>query len=800
VTTFTAATFASALGVTRQAAQQLLRASPPSGRTIVGGNVAPTWRLCDLPERVSIRLATRARELRFDTALDLLLARLAPWQPPFPLGKIRADQVEAARLLREALQSFAAKAIASEGSIASLVDEGLAAYARSFGYPISDRHWRRLLDRTLERAAADGDVTRLEIYLPDSIRPQAPQTTPAEGRAFPTLAAALQSIAGRVIDTDARETVWGAAMVDLEAASKRGVPEKRARRQLVEFLFPACPDLSVSTTALAKTLKVKFTAWRRAEGSVTAIIDRRRTNGGHNRWEKLPEDVLDRLVARAVTHGGRIAQAWRELWLEGLLSPECYRRFCMDWTNKSRIPQSIRAQVEAAVRTLVPLHQGGRAAQAALPSIALDSSLLASGQEFSSDDQTSNHLVWLQDEDGQPVRDEKGRPVLFRPQILGSEDSASNYIAHVSILPRPTYAAVDILQHVIGMHDAMGGLPRLLRWEHGMWEKSLLVAGRDAVSWDDRIEGLRQIGVQITHATSPGAKPIELAWKNLQARTDHWHGYVGREGRHDLPEQTKRARTEVLAGRAHPAEWFMSFNEYCARYQAMVDAYNDEPQGGKLGGLSPRQSYVQRKTAGPLVYFDDRVRHLLKTNRRAYRVTKNGITIGGHQYFGSEVAPLLGKNVLAWFDSEDPSIIVLTDFNHRNPVAVPLVQRPHAASPGSAEMKAALSARAKHAAWGKTYHAKLKRLFPEEFDGRTKRPVLVDADTVKVGTEIEAARANLKSEQRQEENCRRRVTRVAEKVNVAIPNKRRGGDEESLAALRILERSGVKAINPIHSK
>src|ERR1035438_3033727 len=84
----------------------------------------------------------------------------------------------------------------------------------------------------------------------------------------------------------------------------------------------------------------------------------------------------------------------------------------------------------------------------------------------------------------------------------------------------------------------------------------------------------------------------------------------------------------------------------------------------------------------PPMQFSAGLRYLLAHDKRLARVTLNGITIQvgktKFNYRGQEIAHLVGREVLAWFDPENPETIVVTNPDRPNPICVARSENPSA--------------------------------------------------------------------------------------------------------------------------
>src|SRR6266705_4543158 len=163
--TFTASEIGQSIGQSRFAVRRAL-ASVPSARVIRDGNETYAWTLAALPQ-----------------ALHDAFARspLKAWQSPIPLAELHPDLISAATKLRESFApTFANRFQDDTRSNTELAVAGVDDYRKTFGHPISPRHWQRLLDRITTRDGGVENWSRLEIYLPDETRLRRTPETPRE--------------------------------------------------------------------------------------------------------------------------------------------------------------------------------------------------------------------------------------------------------------------------------------------------------------------------------------------------------------------------------------------------------------------------------------------------------------------------------------------------------------------------------------------------------------------------------------------------------------------------------------------
>ncbi len=122
----------------------------------------------------------------------------------------------------------------------------------------------------------------------------------------------------------------------------------------------------------------------------------------------------------------------------------------------------------------------------------------------------------------------------------------------------------------------------------------------------------------------------------------------------------------------------------------------------------------------PPKQFHAALRYLLAHDKRLARVTLNGVTVEigkkRFNYRGREIAHLVGREVLVWFDPENPEIIVVTNPDRTNPICVTRSEKPNALesliAPDSVTLTKELSRVEHQASYMKTRFNVLKTKFP----------------------------------------------------------------------------------------
>ena len=216
---YTAAQLALALRLNKRNVLKALGNTPAASTAIVRGNPTPVWPLAALPESVFTRLQTNAAKTQetpaqyVDGLVKLATHGLTPWQPPLTLAEIADNCLAAATRLRAALLPALQRHESNLLSAAEGEQLGRADYQRAFGHAVHERHWRRLLARTLQRAGSGKEFQRLELYLPDNPKPKASAACLLPHEAgFTELRATIQSFTHPAAPSAAEKTLlWSQA-------------------------------------------------------------------------------------------------------------------------------------------------------------------------------------------------------------------------------------------------------------------------------------------------------------------------------------------------------------------------------------------------------------------------------------------------------------------------------------------------------------------------------------------------------------------------------------------------------------
>ncbi|HLZ53799.1 MAG TPA: hypothetical protein VKS19_04900, partial [Verrucomicrobiae bacterium] len=299
-----------------------------------------------------------------------------------------------------------------------------------------------------------------------------------------------------------------------------------------------------------------------------------------------------------------------------------------------------------------------------------------------------------------------------------------------------------------------------------------------------------EFGVKFIHAIRPRTKVVERVGGMFQDIAEGEPGYCGRDERRDAPESLRKQMAEVDARKTHPSKYFYSLDQWNRRIGQIVDQYNEEAQQGHiLVGLSPEQAFeAHMNPENPPMQFSAMLRYLLAHDKRLTRVTLNGITIQvGKQKFnyrGQEIAHLVReKEVLAWFDPENPETIVVTKPDRTNPICVSRSQNPNAleslVEPDAGTLGRELARIEGQGSYMKTRFNVVKAKFP-----LPQRQLLAAAQAVNLGEEIASRKSAVAA--RTVETRRRSAANKNKARRLEIPTVLVDDDEQSRRALELL--------------
>ena len=675
--TFTAAQIAIASGKSAAAIRQNLADVGPAAQVIRSGNLADVWRLDQLPVAMQSTIADHARQRGYRDSEHLLTEPGATWQPPTPLAQCGPDAVARAAKLKSAFLPLL-EAIATDSRTQSEIEASLAnAYQVNLGHAITPRWARHLFNRTIERDRGRREWHRLELYLDEKTgrKPGASKPKPCQKYDLSPLADALAAVKN-VDDPTLQERAFlfdSAFRCFCELKEAAPAEEKAIRRVMVGWLFKAA-RLSKDVGSLKRTFQSKFIQWEEGGRAPLAIEDKRRDNSGNWRKPDFKPD-LEKIRNSAVLHGGNETLAYRKLRQAGELSDAFVNHYRFDPSdNKSYVPGPVRAAITNEVEMCGPIHRGPWQAKMRGPYTPRDWSGVAPGDWFSGDDVTWNHYWYFHDERGQ-LHIERGECLLLH-------DLRTGYILDF-VLVAGKYNSRHIRKLILAVHDRHG-LPHTgFYFERGVWKARVItdIAAREDNPWRETESGLAEYGLQLTNARTPRAKTIEGLIRILQERMRTEPGFVGFNERSLEMERMQDFLARCHAGKAHPADKLLSMEQWKSRLDAIITEFNADVQNGKmLRGQSAQEAWHAGLAKTPLRQLPESARYLLATHCRKAKVHQHGIvlTIGKNQmlFCNDQTGPLIGREVLAFFNLECPELLTVTDLKRQNPFTVKAISLP----------------------------------------------------------------------------------------------------------------------------
>lgn len=779
---YTANQIATALEVSPQAVRKSLSNVPQSKTKIVAGNEAAAWVFQRLPESLRNRLATESSRRGYRSAEAMLSAPDAAKEPAPALDKIREMDIDHATKLRTALRPWLAQRHSLRISSAEMEAQGVADYARQFGSKISTRYWRKLSALAIERDRGAENWDRLELYLPKNPQPKASAQRSVDADIadeFADVESYIQACGNPIAPSETEQRhVWLLALEKQAHLVRGGWTEKQAARLVRQFLFAKAAFLAPSRDALWLAFKRKLSALVNSGGDPKALRDRREENG---QPFELPEADRDLLINRAVWYyGGRTSQAWRDLLRSGFSEP-VRQRYADKAASKSHVPASIRESVEPEIEIFIAMHQGPRAFDSIKGHVERNYDGVHSLVCMSADDFTFP-CYWY-------VPDGKGWFTLTRGQTLVFIDFRSLAILGWSMQPDRNYSSLTIRSlctHVFGTH----GVPKVLQFERGIWKSSSLLTGRrpPPFEFSQVVNGLHEFGIKFIHSIRPRSKTVERVGGLLQDLMEAEPGYCGRNERKDAPESLRKQMATVEARNAHPSKFFFSYDQWYTRFGEIVDAYNAAPQQGRmLDGISPDDALKQFADEKAPMPFTAGARYLLAHDKRVCKVTLNGVTIQvgkkNFNYRGAEIAHLVGRDVLAWFDTENPESLVVTDMQRKNPICVgrsnPVDALECVTAPDSGQLATELRRIEDQASYMKARFKVVHSKHP-----MPQIRLLADTRTLQLGRQIEEQKSQREQAAVNVQRNRKRAHTLARQMNV--PAALVDNDPETLRGLELL--------------
>jgi hypothetical protein len=682
---YTASQIARAAGISRQAVYAGLERVTPAGQVAVESKAADAWVFSALPLDWQMAIARRAVRRGFENG-ELFLASLplAPWSPPLPWDRVPGKEQGKAARLQKALAR--ALELRSGGTAAGDVEKaGIEDFRSNFGYKISGRHWRRLLQRTIERDGGEENWQRLEIYLDERTFNAAEPKREAVRNEYKhhDRDDVIATLENRLNPTPLdRQFLWHATFRHFEQRTET-LPTRAERsifkRSLLSYLFKAFPGqaLCAGLTTLKRRFNEKLIQWRNGGRIPEALEDRRALDSGNFHKQDFSAD-LKKIRDLAIQLDGGESLAHQMLRERGELSPEfCQRYQYSPRQNKSALADSIRDAITPEVDMCLPLRRGPWQARMRGPYIPRDWSDVKPGDWFNADDVTWNHYF--------KERNAAGRWIVMRGECLLMTDLRTGYPLDFLLVPGK-YNGEHVRRLALEVHDRVG-LPRCgFYFERGVW-KSRLVVGDNRhgtpVSWREAENGLcsSELKLTVRHATTPRAKPIEGLLHILQDRMRCIPGFVGFNERTEEFERVQALKARADRGDAEALAQFPTKTEWRDKIAAVLDEYRNAPQNGKmLEGSSPAEAWADEIRQRPLRRLPDEARYILSTHRKKTKVHKDGIIItirGKHLvYYNEHTGKLIGQEVTAYYDLERPELLTVHDMKRNQFFSVRSVALP----------------------------------------------------------------------------------------------------------------------------
>jgi len=660
------------------------------------------------------------------------------------------------------------------------------------------RHIRRIIKEVIRRDAGLKQFDRLHLYL-EKNPPQIAKLAPAPD--FADLMEATQGFTNPADPSTAEEANFlRKAWHSLQRLTLRGAPPKRAKAEMLEFLWQRMPWLSSSRRGLADKIARKFHHYEVGHGEAVQLLDGRAARGGERRREAFNADQTEHIIWHAARNcGGRVAQAMEDLLAradELALSGDFVEFLLTHRGTGSYVNRRLLDAVLPEVEMLAPYFLGKKALDDATAPLRRVYDKLPSMASVCADDFTMPVYCWLNDEAGQPILDARGRPVLTRGQVLLFQDVRSRKIIEWVLIPERNYTSLQI-RTCMNRVCRQNGIPGVWYFENGIWKNSRAVKQTAPAHWsiarsvEETEFGWERLGVRFIHARRARSKPIEKIGDQMQRLMEGEPGYCGRDERRDCPEETKRAKLAVEAGRERPSVHFRSFDEWETRLGQIVQRYNSKAQGGRLQGATPDEAFeTYWPHNDPPTPLDAGCWHLGAHLVRKFTVGNGGITFkigkAHFSYFDENLSPFRNREVLAWFDPEQPESIAVTEPNDRlgktacfvsrhNPVEFDATLRPD--SPEAADYRRELKKQHGFNAYPKARYNSLKPKFQPTF-----RTVVVDRETAAMAEALQRGSDDKIAVMKEEDFAVRRIQDKARRLG-QMPTELRDYSPETEAAL-----------------
>ena len=605
----TAAQIAAVLAVSPQPIRKSLRHCPATGKTVVSGNIANIWHAAALPPALVSRLVRAANAKGFQTVGELVRAGISTWKSPVPLDDISDQCLSQSSRVKDALLPTLRRL--SIFPLADAIRDGMADWEKIFGHRISERHFRTLIDRTIERDGGQGNWERIELYLPK--KPARKSAAPKAAPDFPFLVQAIN-------DNWPKDDIWKLVFKTLNDLARAGCPRKRAARQLREFLYLWMADkLHPSRDAFLKTFNRRM---ERAQAGEQ--FDKRADNGaGDGALTKqikalpwfIPAARFFYLLTNRTEDSGSVPEALRQTvrlpnlpigWDASIkgrfakalslkensgndvnlpICPPGLREMILarEAAGQPMVPRRIAAQITVNPATVRQYRNPTNAALDFLNATGGmrlftdergEKRLARAGEIIEADDATINFPVCVPWNRGGDLCSEKFGVRVGRFQWLVAIDVGTSFIVghNYTMRPRGSYRGEDVLS-LFRIICLQHGIPRRWRLERGVWKSNLVTTA------------IRAMGAECDSVYSPHQKPfIEGLFNTLWTKLSvHFPGaHVGRfMGEH---EQANDLLTACQRGQKDPRRYFPMLSNAVAAFGEVIAEKNRTPVMSKYHG------------------------------------------------------------------------------------------------------------------------------------------------------------------------------------------------------------------------
>jgi hypothetical protein len=463
---------------------------------------------------------------------------------------------------------------------------------------------------------------------------------------------------------------FDAAFLHLGRLADAGADQEHLRAWLLDWMRTNTPagTVSQSLAGIRKKFDRYLAKWVAGGRKPTALKPGWQAAACERRKPALPKDESDLLIENAIARqkNGSLRAAWSACW------PELSEPSRIAYPARTSVPRKVYQQLGPEIRNLWDWYHRPRFAELNGACIRQDHSLYFAGDIYSADDLTLEIYYY--------VEDGNGWFQLIRGQFLVMIDVRSKRILDFILIDERGYKSADVRRLVTAVCEEHK-LPRVgFHFEGGSWNARMTGGGARVDLYEDRRETFAErLSLRIITAL-PGnarAKIIENVNGLLQRLMPGELGYVGPNEQTIKFERIQAAKAAVARGertRTHPAQaGFRSEEEWFQRLHEIADTYNTTPQDSRVMGgnqvvrMTPNEAWEKcqpRDAAGnvlPMTPVTADNRHLVACHKEVKTVTRDGIQIDGHRYIHEATGEFLGREVVVWYDPDQPEAIHVED-------------------------------------------------------------------------------------------------------------------------------------------